>query len=177
MSQRQPVGKVLMVWGSAYAAIEPIVIVVLSALGHTRRHGNNPLYIITDFVYSSIAFVKSMYIYKHVLHQPDYFPHKNDPHGLLYFISTFIIVRVILDSLWKQVGKLAANQAGEKVPAIGIFQRYSKTNDNRIQLLNIPYEIILILVTWAMYWHLRDIDVYAILLFGIFFVLLLMYQD
>jgi hypothetical protein len=171
-SSQDIAGKVLLVWIATFAAIEPVIIIIMSAAGKTRHHGNESIVIMIDFMYATIAFVKTLYIYKVILKHDEIIPQKDDIRGLVHFITTFVIVRFVLDILWGQV----ATSLRSKIPIMTMFKNYDSRKKSALRSLNVLYEILLIVGTWWMYWHLQDLDMYAFLVFGVFFVLLLSYN-
>lgn len=167
------VGSIIFDWVVAYAFIEPLVIMLLSAIGNQRAHANSPLLIVTDLVYSTIAFIKTMFIYRHVLKKPNYFPEKDDTKGLVNFILVFVTIRLVLDIAWSFFTKNIRSVAHDHVPILNIFSRYQSYKTPYMKLIDLSYEAVWVTATWWMHWHLREIDDFALLFAGLFFILLL----
>jgi hypothetical protein len=168
--------KLIYCWTVAYALVEPLVALANYVL--YRKYGTktmfqlysktSPLIIVAcEFVYLTIIFVKTMYLYKHVLKKPTYYPQKGATKDYRDFVILFIGIMIIVEILWAFT--IYIIQA--HIPFLNFLNNYSRELGLYSLIRPVIFGIILLLVCDAILYHTTDLEAMGIMLFSLFAVI------
>jgi hypothetical protein len=112
------------------------------------------LIIACEYVYMTIVFVKTMYVYKHFLKKPTYYPEKGAYKDYRDFIICFVVIMVIVDILWSFFMNIITNH----IPFLNFLNNYSRDLGIYALIRPVIFGITLILVSDAILYKASDID-------------------
>jgi len=153
-------------WIVGFAILEP-----LTGLLVLDRHDMTPLRLMTDFTYSSIPFLKSLYIYKHILKKQEYFPSKIEDLPLFY--SVYVTLLVTLDLLFMYF----TTHSNVRYPLRHLIERYRKGEKISHVIHFSTYGMIWVFLTFIAYTKLRPLECISIIVGSVFLILLLAYPE
>lgn len=166
--------KLLFAWTIAYAIIEPFVALLnyfLSLKFGIRSifevyNKTSPFLIVgAEFTYLTIIFLKTLWVYKHLLKKPGYYPEK--PEDWRDFIIAYICVHVIIDGLWA----LSVNVIMSKFHFLVFLRNYSHEFGVYSVMRPLIMGIILLVATDLIYKKVGDIEAVGSLMFSLFAVI------
>lgn len=166
--------KLLFAWTIAYAIIEPFVALLnyfLSLKFGIRSifevyNKTSPFLIVgAEFTYLTIIFLKTLWVYKHLLKKPTYYPEK--PKDWRDFIIAYICVHVIIDGLWA----LSVNVIMSKFHFLVFLRNYSHEFGVYSVMRPLIMGIILLVTTDVIYNKVGDIEAVGSLMFSLFAVI------
>ena len=164
--QEDSVVRIFFSWIVGYVVLEP-----LTGLLILRKKNMTPLSLLTDFVYASIPFLKSMYVYKHIFKKPEYFP--KDIKDLRLFLSVFVTILVVLDIIFLAF----TSQSNFRYPLQDLLERYVKATKVAHIVHFATYGMIWCFITFFVYTKVRTLDAISIVIGSLFLILLLDYPE
>jgi hypothetical protein len=167
--------KILFAWIVAYAILEPFVALFSHFLSVWfgiksvyELQKTSPLLVVgSEFTYMTIVFVKTMWVYKHVLKKEGYYPRKNNVKDFVDFIKVYIVVHVVIDVLWA----IAMNSVGSKLRFLDFLNKYSHELGVFSVARPLIYGIILLLFTHVIMYNVGDLEAVGAFLFSLFAVI------
>ncbi len=153
-------------WIVGYVVLEPIT--SLLVLG---KKDMTPLTLMTDFVYSSIPFLKSVYVYRYILKKPEYFPSKLEDLPIFYTI--YVSLLVTLDIIFMYF----TNYSDIRYPLKYLILRYKKGEKISHIIHFVTYGMIWVFLTFLVYTKLRPLECITIIIGSMFLILLLAYPE
>ncbi len=166
MSETDVVNKIFFSWIVGFSVIETFL-----SLLPVSRNSLSFLQLMTDFAYTSIPFLKTLYIYKHVFKKSEYFPSKSE--DLPIFVSIFVIIQVVLDSMFLY----ASQKISFNFPIKQILQRYDSVTSLAHSARVTTYGIIWIMITFFVYTKFKTLDGISTIVGALFILLLREYPD
>lgn len=168
--------KLVYVWTVAYALLEPFV--ALANYLMSRKYGiktifqlyskTSPFLIVaSEYVFMTISLVKTMYVYKHILKKPTYYPEKdskNSKQDYRDFIITYIAISIILDVLWSITLYIVKSH----IPFLSFLNNYSHELGWYSLIRPIIFGITLLMVSDALLYNANDVEAIGIILFSLF---------
>lgn len=173
--------KLYYAWFVAFTILEPLVVFLnyiiyrISGKKTTYQiHGKTMpvLVLLSKFLYFSISFIKTMYIYKNLLHKPTFYPRideKDSAKKLLDyrdFIITFIIVQILMDVLWELFTKSAASQ----LSFIEFLQNYSTKLSTYSLVSSITFGLSQLALTDIVIKYVGDLEAFSFIVFGAYMI-------
>ena len=122
------------------------------------------LVIAAEYVYLTIVFAKTMYIYKHILKKPTYYPRKGEKKNYRDFVLLFIGLLIIIEILWA----ISIHIITEQIPFLDFLRNYSRELGFYSLLRPIIFGICLILISDAVMHHFDDLEAIGCVLFAVF---------
>lgn len=165
--------QLLLSWTIAFALVEPLV--ALLNYGRYRMFGIPTIYqihaktspflvVISEYLYFTIVFVKTMYFYKLIFKKPTYYPRKDNKDDYRDFIICFLVVQFIVDLLWAISIKIITAH----IPFLGFLNNYSRKLGIYAFIRPLIYGCILLGTTEAVHRHFGDLEGIATILFSLF---------
>jgi hypothetical protein len=163
---------VLLTWTIAFSIIEPIV----TALNYTVlkdiikpvyqvHQGTNPsLVAMSEYVYYTSIFIKTMWVYKYVLGKASFFPNVSKYQDCRDFVACFIAIQLLANVIYVIVIKLVPST----VPFMSFVKQYTHEVGFILMLRTIAFACMLLFVTGIIYKFVDDLMALGMLLFGIF---------
>jgi hypothetical protein len=169
--------KLLFAWTIAYAVIEPFIALLNYFLSH--RYGiksifevynkTSPFLIVgAEFTYLTIIFLKTIWVYKHILKKPKYYPEKGNVKDWRDFIVTYIFVHIVIDGLWA----ISVNVITSKLHFLAFLKNYSHEFGIYSAIRPLILGVILLLATDVIYKEVGDIEAVGSLMFSLFAVIM-----
>lgn len=124
------------------------------------------LVVISEYIYFAIIFVKTMYIYKHFLKKPTYYPRKGNWKDYRDFLICYIVVQLIIDVIWS----ITISQVTRRVPILDFVQNYSRELGVFALLRPLIYGIALLAATEVVLRYLGDLEALGSVLFALFLI-------
>ena len=155
--------KMVYTWTVAYAILEPFIAMAnyllylnfnTKTMFQIYKNTSPFLLIACEYVYMTIVFVKTMYVYKHILKKPTYYPEQGAYKDYCDFIICFVVIMVIVDVLWSLVMNIITN----KFPFLKFLNNYSRDLGIYALIRPVIFGITLILLSDAILYKASDID-------------------
>jgi hypothetical protein len=108
-----------------------------------------------------------MYIYKHVLKKPTYYPQKGATKDYRDFVILFIGIMIVVEILWAFT--IYIIQA--HIPFLSFLNNYSRELGLYSLIRPVIFGIILLMVCDAILYHTTDLEAMGIVLFSLFAVI------
>ena len=167
--------KLLFAWLVSYSIIAPIIVIVnyvLSFYFGTRTvYGMHPsvspiMIMASEITYMTIAFVKTMWVYKNVLKKGKYYPETYDEFR--DFILIYAGIHLLIDIVWT----VTVNVVSSKINFLNFLRNYS--NELGIYSLVRPVivGIALIMLTKVVMKGLGDLEAIGTVMFSLFLVII-----
>lgn len=167
--------KLLLAWTVAFSILEPVVAWMNHSL--SQAYGIKTMFqmypktspfviVMSEYIYFTIIFVKSMYIYKHVLGKPTYYPRQGHWKDYQDFLLCYIVVQLIIDVGWS----VFISNVTSHVPVLEFVKNYSRELGFYALMRPLVYGLVLLAVTEGVFRHLGDLEAIGALLFGLFIV-------
>lgn len=167
--------KLVLAWTVAFSILEPIV--TLFNYFMSSKYGIKTMYqmysktspfliVISEYIYFTIIFVKTMYIYKHIFGKPTFYPRQGVWDDYKDFLVCYIIVQLIIDVVWS----IFINNVTGRVPFLQFVKNYSRELGIYAIMRPLTYGLCLLGITEAVFRHLGDLEALGSLLFGLFIV-------
>ena len=166
--------EILIAWTVSYGILTPIITILNYIL--SQRYGMRTIYEIypktspllvasSEYLYMTIIFVKTMYVYKWLLMKPTYYPRENRMEDYRDFILTYTTVQVIIDVMWT----VLVTNISNRVHFLEFLDKYS--NEFGIYSIMRPLiiGIILLLFTTIVRTRIGDLEGIGAVLFGLLF--------
>lgn len=167
--------QLLLAWSVAFSLLEPLVTLINYIL--SRKSSMKTIFqmypktspflvVVSEYIYFAIIFVKTMYIFKHFLKKPSYYPRRNSITDYRDFLICYVIVQLIIDVVWS----ITISQVTRRVPILDFVQNYSRELGVFALLRPLIYGICLLVVTDMVLRYLGDLEAIGSLLFALFMI-------
>jgi len=168
--------KYLFTWTVAYSILEPIN-ALFNYLLYTK-YGMKSMFqlyprtspflvVAAEYVYLTIVFAKTMYIYKHILKKPTYYPRKGEKQNYRDFVLLFIGLLIVIDIIWA----ITINFITLHIPFLDFLRNYSRELGFYSLLRPVIYGICLILVSDGVMNYFDDVEAIGSILFSLFAII------
>lgn len=168
--------KIVYVWTVAYAFFEPFVALVNYLM--SKKYGmktmfqlyskTSPFLIVAcEYVFMTITLVKTMYVYKHILKKPSYYPEKDSENAkkdYRDFILVFIAISILLDIIWSFTLYIVRSH----IPFLSFLNNYSHELGWYSVIRPVIFGITLLMISDALLYHATDVEAIGIILFSLF---------
>lgn len=163
--------KMLLAWTVAFSICEPAVTLMNHLIGGRSMYRMYPktspfLVVISEYIYFAIIFVKTMYIFKHVLRRPTYYPRKGNWKDYRDFLLCYIVVQLIIDVVWS----IFIGNVTSQVNFLDFVKNYSRELGFYALLRPLIYGISVLIVTEIVLRYVGDMEALGSLLFALFLI-------
>ena len=172
--------KIIFAWTVAYAILEPFLALfnfgLYKAFGYKTMfqlyYPASPFLIVAcEYIFMTIVLLKSMYIYKHAFNKPTYYPRKDNLEDYRDFIISFIIVQIVIDSIWT----IFVNQATVHFKFLDFMNNYSHKIGVYSMLRPLVFGLSLLGVTELVMRYIGDIEAIGSLFGSLFLIVIASY--
>lgn len=167
--------KLLLAWLVSYCLITPIIVFINEILSFyfgtktifTYHPSTSPILLISsEFSYMTIAFVKTMWAYKHILGKKKYYPETNEEYR--DFILLYAAIHILIDILWTITVHIASN----KIPFFNFLTNYSNELGFYSLVRPLIVGIVLLLFTTVAVRYIGDLEAVGIVMFSLFMIII-----
>jgi hypothetical protein len=166
MKVHSEVYKGLLAWTTAFFVVEPILLLVAG-------YSNNPIVVfhfLGNYLFYTVIFVKTMYIYKLLFKKSEYFPNKDiTSKNITLFFTIFILVQLVIDTSWAFMLKYMTRY----IPILRIFAPYDRSMGLDLIINYVTKGQAVLLLTFVTFLYTSDMEAISTILFSMFVILVL----
>jgi hypothetical protein len=164
--------QVIFAWTVAFSVLEPLVTFVNYALFADvlkpvySVYGNTSPFIValSEYIYYTAIFVKTMYVYKYFLGQPTYYPRRGVQSDYIRFLVTYVTIQLMADVVWGSLFRYARKD----VEFFESATKYSREIGVAVIARTSAFGLGMMVATELMFRHVSDLHAIGFLVFGIF---------
>ena len=158
--------KGLLAWTTAFSIVEPISILV-SGDYHKPFVA---VHVLANYLFYTIIFVKTMYIYKYFFKYDEFFPHKKiTSKRISQFFAVFLVVQLVIDTSWAFMLKYLT----PIFPILKIFTPFDRSMGLQLIINYVSVGMAMLTLTFGAHMYITDMEALSTILFSIFTIMLL----
>lgn len=158
--------KGLLAWTTAFFLIEPFELLMAG-------YANDPMVVfhfLGNYLFYTVIFVKTMYIYKILFKKDEYFPSKEvTSKNITLFFTIFILVQLVIDTSWAFMLRYMTRY----IPLLKVFAPYDRSLGLDLIIKYVTKGQLVMLVTFIMFLYTSDMEAISTILFAMFVVLVM----